>query len=303
VAIYSRATLGVDDNQIVFNDDTIDPYFRINARAPSRWQIRQQDLPVPFESGSSDFLTLIGDSAYILSGTMYPGSESSYDSGLATLRTVSSLDVEQSDPATDLGYVPYSWGDASGDLAKRVFMKPLYCQLAETTAQGFVQPFTIYSKVKDPTIYGGTDKTATTQQSSVSQTTGAAAFSVTFPVVFGATLLAVSATAQNNGTLASYPASIQVHGPVNNPVITNGATGESITVNCNLSSSSDVLTIIYDKDSFSIDLNGVSQIQNLANSSVLFKIQPGSNVISLTGSSVSNNAYAVVNYRDSWPLA
>jgi hypothetical protein len=182
-------------------------------------------------------------------------------------------------------------------------MKPLYVQLAETTQQGFVQPFTIYSKVKDPTIYGGSDKTATTQSSNVSQTTGAADFSVTFPVIFGSTLFAVSATAQNNGTLPSYPSSIQVHGPVNNPVVTNGATGESITVNCNLSSSSDVLTIEYSKTSLSIDLNGISQLQNLAASSVLFKIHPGSNVISLTGSSVSTNAFAVVNYRDSWPLS
>lgn len=303
MSIYSRATLGEADNQIVFNDYGLDPVYRTKARAPSKWQIRQQDLPVPFESGSSDFLTLIGDSAYIISGTMYPSSEDTYDSGLAAIRTVCSLDVGQADPSSDTGYVPYAWGNADGALTQQVFMKPLYVQLAETTTQGFVQPFTIYAKVKDPTIFGGTAKAASTQSSDVTTTTGAADFSVTFPVVFGSTLMAVSATAHNAGTLPVYPSSIVVHGPVNVPKITNGATGEYIKVNCNLSSSSDVLTITYDKDTFSIDLNGISQIQNLTSDSTLFKIHPGDNVISLTGSSVSTSAYAVVNYRDAWPLS
>lgn len=303
MSIYSRATLGVTDNQIVFNDYTLDPVYRTKARAPSKWQIRQQDLPVPFESGSSDFLTLIGESAYVISGTMYPSSESTYDTGLARLRTVCSLDVEQADASTDLGYVPYSWGNADGNLTQRVFMKPLYVQLAETTTQGFVQPFTIYSKVKDPTIFGGTDKTATTQSANISQSTGAAVYSVTYPVIYGSTLFAVSATAINEGTLASYPTSIVVHGPVNTPRVTNSATGEYIEVGVNMVSSADVLTITFDKDTFSIDLNGDSKIQFLSTDSTLFKLHPGENVISLSGSSVSTNAYAEVNYRDSWPLS
>lgn len=303
MSVYSRATLGAADNQVVFNDYTIDPVFRVKARAPSKWQIRQQDLPVPFESGSSDFLTLIGDSAYIISGTMYPSSEDTYDAGLAALRTTCSLDFAQDDASTDFGYVPYAWGNANGDLTQQVFMKPLYVQLAETTQQGFVQPFTIYSKVKDPTIFGGSVKAATTQGADVTTTTGAAAYSVTYPVIFGSTLMAVSASATNNGTIASYPSSVIVHGPVNVPKVTNAATGEYIKVNCNMTSESDILTITYDKDTFSIDLNGDSQIQNLTSDSTLFKIQPGENIISLTGSSVSTNAYAVVNYYDTWPLS
>ena len=153
MSIYSRATLGESDNQVVFNDYTgaTDPVFRVISRAPSKWQIRQQDLPVPFESGSSDFLTLLGESAYILEGKMYPSSESAYDSGLMQLRSVSSLDLNQTDILSSFGYVPYVWGDFADQ--KLIFMKPLYVQLAETTKQGFVQPFTIYSKVIDPVIY------------------------------------------------------------------------------------------------------------------------------------------------------
>lgn len=304
MSVYTPAKLGTAANQIVFNVfDSVDPVYRTLARAASKWQIRQQDLPVPFESGSDDFLTLLGEAAYIITGKMYPSSEAAYDNGLNALRSVASLDIEQADVASDKGYVPYIWGDASGDYTRQIFVKPLYCQLAETTQQGFVQPFTIYCKIKDPTIFGGTAKVATTQSSNISLTTGAAVAPFVVPVVVGSTLFAVTATATNLGTLAAYPASITVHGPVNNPVITNAATGESITVNANLTSSGDVLIIIYDKDSFSINLNGVSQIQHLASSSVLFKIHPGQNLISLTGTSVSTGAYAVVNYYDAWPLA
>lgn len=303
MSIYTLAKLGASDNQVKFNDSSVDPYFRVKARSPSKWQIRQQDLPVPFESGSNDFMTLLGESAYIISGFMYPSDEAHYDIGLNQLRSVASLELEQADNNADLGYVPYTWGDAAGDYSKQVFMKPLYAQLAETTSQGFVQPFTIYCKVKDPTIYGGASKTATTQQANFSQSTGAAVFAIALPVIFGSTLFTVSSVASNLGTLPSYPASILIHGPVNIPKITNQATGEYISVNVNMASSLDLLTIIYNKESLSIDLNGTSQLNNLVSGSTLFKLHPGSNTIALTGSSVSTNAYAVVNYYDSYPLA
>lgn len=303
MAVYEKAKLGEADNQIVFNDFTLDPVYRALARSATRFQLESQDLPIPFESGISDFQTLIGETDFIIQGVMYPGSETSYDSGLNALRTVCSLDVEQADPASDKGYVPYTWGDASGDYSKQIFVKPLYLMTQENTRQGYVLPFRIYCKVKDPTIFSGTTKVATTQSANFSQTTGSAVFSVAFPVVFGSTLFSVSATAQNNGTQSGYPASIVVHGPVNVPKVTNGATGEFIKVNCNMTSSSDVLTITYDKDTFTIDLNGTSQIQNLSTDSTLFKIKPGANVISLTGTSVSTNAYAVCNYYDYYPLS
>lgn len=303
MSIYSEATLGEADNQITFNDYTGDPVYRALARSANKYQLRQQDLPVPFESGSSDFLTLLGDTSYIIQGKMYPSGEGAYDEGLNKLRTVCSLELNQADIASDLGYIPYTWGDADGNNSKQIFVKPLYVEFAETTRQGFVQPFVIYCKIKDPTIFSGASKTASTQASDVTLTTGAAVFPVAFPVVFGASLMAVSSTAQNNGTLAGYPASIVVHGPVNNPKITNGATGEYIQIGVNLTSTSDVLTINYDKDTLNMDLNGTSEIQNLSGGSTLFKIQPGENVISLTGSTVSDNAYAVVSYYDYYPLA
>lgn len=304
MSIYSRATLGETDNQIIFNDYTglTDPVYRVLARAPSKWQIRQQDLPVPFESGSSDFLTLLGSSAYVISGKMYPSSENSYDNGLMALRTVASLDIEQDDILSDDGYVPYIWGDA-GTSQKQVFMKPLYVQLAETTQQGFVQPFTIYSKVKDPTIFGVTLKAANTGQSNPSQTLGSAQYSFKYPIAYGSTLLSISADCNNIGTLPVYPVTIFVNGPVVNPRITNSATGEYIEVDVTLSSTSDQLNITYDKDTLNINLNGVNVINKLTTASTLFKIHPGTNTITLSGSSINTGAIAQVDFYDGWPLA
>ena len=143
MSIYTKSTLGYPDNQVVFNDITTDPYFRVNARAPKKYQIRDQDIPIPFESGVADFNTLVGQTIYVLDGTMYPRSESTYDTGLNALRTVSDLDLSQDDPYqasvfSNDGYVPYLWGDSSGSLTKQMFVKPLYVMASESTAQGLV---------------------------------------------------------------------------------------------------------------------------------------------------------------------
>lgn len=308
MSIYSKASLGYADNSIVFNEYSLDPVYRSIARAPQKYQIREEDIPIPFESGVADFNTLIGQTIYVIEGTMYPSSESTYDSGLAALRDVSSLDLEQTDPYSasvfsNDGYVPYLWGDAGGDYTKQLFVKPLYVQASENTRQGFVLPFKIFCKVKDPTIYGGTLKTASTLAGTPGSTTGSAAFPFAFPIAFGATYYTVSATATNNGTVPTYPQSIDVYGPVTNPKITNGATGEYIQVNCTLNSSSDHLQIQYAKDYLNAIVNGVNNINNVTTGSTYFKIKPGGNGISLTGSSISSGSYATVTYYDGYSLA
>lgn len=239
---------------------------------------------------------------------MYPASENSYDTGLARLRDVSSLDLEQIDPFegslfSNDGYVPYIWGDGTGALTKQLFLKPLYVMAAEDTRQGFVLPFTIYCKIKDPTIYGGTLKVASTINGTPGSTTGSAAYPFTYPVNFGATYYTVSATATNNGTVSTYPESIDVYGPVTNPKVTNGTTGEYLQVNCTLNSSTDHLQIQYGKDYLNIVVNGVNNMQNLQSGSTYFKIHPGGNGISLTGTSISAGSYATVAYYDGYSLA
>lgn len=308
MSIYTKSTLGYTDNQVTFNDIITDPYYRVNARAPQKYQIREQDIPIPFESGVADFDTLIGQTIYTIDGTMYPRSQSSYDSGLNALRDVSNLDMEQDDPNGGVvfsndGYVPYVWGDAGGDLTKQLFVKPLYVQATESTRQGYVVPFRIYCKVKDPTIYGATLKTASTAAGTPGATTGSAIYPFTYPIAFGATYYTVTAVAFNAGTVPVYPQSVDVYGPCTNPVVTNGATGEHLQVNCTLSSPTDHLQIQYAKDYLAVTVNGISNLQNVTTDSTYFKLQPNANVISLTGSSISSGAYATINFYDGFSLA
>ena len=308
MSIFTRATLGFPDNQVVFNDTTTDPYYRAEARAPQKFQIRSQDIPIPFESGVADYNTLIGETTYVIQGTMYPRSQSTYDSGLNKLRDVANVELEQADVSngnlfSNNGYVPYSWGDSSGTLSKQLFVKPLYVQATESTRQGYVVPFKLICKVKDPTIYGGTLKTASTAQGTPGASSGSGVFSFAFPVNFGATYYTVTASAQNLGTVPTYPQSIDVYGPCTTPVITNTKTGEFLKVAVTLSSPSDHLQIQYGKDFLSVTLNGVNTIKNVSSDSTYFKIQPGGNNIALTGSSISSGSYATLTYYDGYSLS
>jgi len=301
MSIYNVATLGESDNMLTFNDYTSVPVFRALARSANKFQIRQQDLPVPFESGSSDFLTLLGDTSYIIQGKMYPADEPSYDAGLMQLRSVCSLTLNQDDVLSTDGYVPYIWQDYANQ--KQIFMKPLYVEISETTQQGFVQPFTILAKIIDPTIYSATLSTASTGQANPTVSSGGAIYPFTYPVLYGSNTFTVSADCNNIGTLPVYPLTVTVTGPVTNPVVTNTATGEYIQVNVTLSSTSDQLNITYNATTQDINLNGVNVAQDLQAGSTLFKIQPGSNVIQLSGSSVGTGAVAEVQFYSGWPLS
>ena len=245
---------------------------------------------------------------YVIDGTMYPRSQDTYDSGLNALRDVANLDLAQNDAnggnvLDNNGYVPYVWGDSSGVLSKQLFVKPVYVQAAESTRQGYVVPFRLFCKVKDPTIFGATLKTASTANGSPTTAAGSALYPFTYPVSFGATYYTVSATATNNGTIPVYPQSIDVYGPVTNPKVTNTTTGEYIQINCTLASSTDHLQIQYNKDYLGVYLNGVSQLQNRTTDSTFFKLKPGGNALALTGNTISTGSYVDVFYYDGYSLA
>lgn len=232
---------------------------------------------------------------------MYPGGESDSDSGLAKLRKVSSLELNQDDILSDDGYVPYVWTEYERN--KQVFMKPLYVQIVESTRMGLVQDFRIIAKIKDPTIYEEDLQQASTAEADFGTASGTAILPHTFPLIFGASTSSVSIDAYNKGDLPAYPVSINIHGPVNSPKIINTTTGEYIEVTVNLATSSNELVIAYDKDSLTVELDGVSVINQVTSASDYWKLQPGSNVISLTGSSISDDAYATVSYYSAWPLS
>lgn len=301
MAIYDQSTLGTDNNFVTFNDYTTTPIYRVTSRAPQQRDIRDLDIPIPFESGISDFETLIGRMVYVISGKLYPGGDGDADSGVARLRKVSNLDLNQADVLSDDGYVPYTWSEFVRD--KRVYVKPLYVQMVEDTRQGLTKDFRIICKVKDPTIYEDELRTASTAPADFTTASGTAIFPFSFPIIFGASTSSVSIDAYNYGDMPVYPISIQVYGPVNSPKITNTTTGEYIQVNNNLATTSNNLSISYDKDSLVVEIDGNSAISNVTSDSTYWKLQPGSNTIELTGSSISNDAYCVITFRSGWPLS
>lgn len=300
MSIFLPSQIGTTSNLINFNDFTKSPVYRIQTREPQRRQIRELDLPIPYESGISDFETLIGQTAYVIEGTMYPGSEQEHADGMSRLRKVASVDIAQDDVLSDFGYVPYQWDEFS--VTKLLYVKVMYVQILESTRQGLVQPFRLICKVKDPTIHSATVKQANTTSATPSTSTGASVYSFAYPIVFGASTYSVTSDATNAGDQSAYPITVHVHGPVNTPRVTNLETGEYIEVGVNLGVGEDLL-ISYDKDTLSVTKQGISVLQFVSSASVYFKLRPGSNPIQLTGSSISDGAYGEVDYRDAWPLS
>lgn len=300
MSIYNQSTLGTATNQITFNDVTTFPVFRVVSRRPQQRQLRELDIAIPFENGVSDFLTLLGKTAYVIQGIMYPGGESQYDDGLRQLRKLASLDISQADVLSDIGYVPYVFEEYSRN--KQIFMKVLYVDLPESTRKGLVQPFTLICKVKDPTIYGATLKQISTSQANFTLATGSATYPFKYPILYGASTSSVSTDANNEGDVPVYPIGINIYGPINAPKWQNVNTGEYIQVNQNLASSSNVLSIAYDKDSLSVLLDGVSVLSSVTTNSTYFKLPPGSNNFSLTGTTIGTGAYATMSYYDGYSL-
>ena len=300
MSIYATSYLGTDTNKITFNQNTTFPVFRIISRRPQQRQIRELDIPVPFENGISDFETLIGKTAYVIEGIMYPGSESQYDQGLRALRKLASLDISQEDVLSDDGYVPYVFDEFN--TSKQIFMKVLYVDVPENTRKGLVQPFRLICKVKDPTIYSAELKVADTSPASFTTATGTAIFPFSYPIIYGASTSSVSTDANNEGDVPVYPVSINIYGPVNTPKITNTTTGEYIQVSTNLATDANSLVISYDKDSLRVEADGVSVLNAVSANSTFFKIPPGSNNFALTGSSISSDAYATVSFYDGFGL-
>lgn len=300
MSLYDKATLGTPTNQVVFNDTTSQPYYRVQSRAPQRRDVRELDIPIPFESGIADYRTYIGETNYVIRGTMYPGSESDSDTGLEKLRKLAALDYTQKDAYADDGYVPYEWQEFARK--KRLFLKVLYVNVTDNTRQGLIKDFEIYCKIKDPTIYGP-DQSFTTLEADPTGSTGSAVYPFEYSIPYGSSFYSVSSDAYNYGDIAVYPMGINVYGPVTNPSIVNTATGEYLQLSgVTLSNSSNILTVSYDKDSLNITLDGNSVLSKVTNDSTYFKLRPGTNILTLTGSSIGEGAYLTMAFRSGWPL-
>ena len=252
----------------------------------------------------------------VLEGKLYPDNEQQFASGREALNKLASLEIEQADSSSDQGYVPYVYTEG---IQKQIALKALYVDMPESTRQGIVQPFKIVCKIKYPVAHSTQAKTATLNTVNVTPiggtviptlvpmtigptgTTGTT-LPVKLPVALGASATTGGATATNAGSLSSFP-TIQVYGPVNRPRITNVTTGEYIEWNTTLGTS-DSITATYNQENISMTGVGGANIYGLLTSgSTLFRVRPGINNFTLTGSSLGVGAYATVNFLDSYPIS
>lgn len=108
----------------------------------------------------------------------------------------------------------------------------------------------------------------------------------------------ITTTVNNIGWATTYP-TITLYGPIDNPIVGNATTGNSLAFNCSLSGT-DVLTIdLYNK---LITLNGVSA-RNLLVSGTWFGAPPGQSSFTLTGDAgtqVINQTQAIITWYSAY---
>lgn len=300
MALFDIATIGTSNNQITFNDDTADPYYRARRRSVTRREVDEFDIKLPEQSGDADFESWIGKSYLVLDGKLYPGDDpASLDEGKKALRKLASLEYSQADNDADEGYVPYKWPEEDG-YDKQIFLKVMYVDMPETTSQTI--PFRLLCKIKQPKIYSQEIVTSTIG-STTSSTSGSSNLSFTLPRAIGLTTYNSTGAVTLAGDLSSYPLSITITGPITTPRITNSSTGEYIEVDTTLADSSESLSIIYDEDSLSITQGGNSKLDKLSSSSTLFKLRSGVNDLVLTGATIGSGATASIPAYHTWPLS
>jgi hypothetical protein len=300
MSIYRESSLGTATNQIVFNHLGVYPYYRMTARQPTRREIVEFDIKLPEGMGDADYQTLIGKSYLILSGTMYPKDEVTYDEGRKALRKVASLAIQQADAGSDQGYVPYKWTESDG-FNKQLFVKAEYVDLPENSRNGLKQPFRILCKVKYPVIFGQ-DAITANLGSSTATISGSSSLPFALPRAIGLTTYTSNGAITNPGDLPTYPSFVVV-GPISTPRITNTTTGEYIELAVNLATSSDTLIINYDQDTLSITQAGNSVLSSLTSGSTLFKLRSGINQLSLSGATVGTGAFASASALPAWSLS
>lgn len=302
-AIFDSSRLGTPANQIIFNDFTAKPIFKVENTHPTKRDIREQDVPIPNATGVADYNTWEGKAYWIIDGTMYPYGEAEYYQGRETLRKLASLEVQQADTYSDGGYVPYIWKEAGTE--KQLFVKIEYVDgLGESAGVGYVQPFRLYCKIKSPVIQDVAAVTTNLINDNTGTPTGVSGYPLQYPVLYGKTSYAGgNGSVTNRGSIGAYPSFI-VNGPVNIPRITNTTTGEYLEINVNLASIGNILTISYDADTPpNVTIGGVSQYNKVSAGSTFFKIKPGANNLTLTGQSIGNGANASLSFYSSYPMS
>lgn len=297
--IYQPSTLGTSSNQITFNDQSLSPYFHMEKRTPTRQELREFDIPVPEGSGVADFQTFVGKEYFLLVGTMFPSNDNDWQKGRDMLSTIASLDVEQADPNSDYGYVPYKWTDGNG-MGRQLMVKVVKVDQPENINLGEATPFQILAKVKWPFQTSQSNVTKTLSFTTVTPGTSSG-LPFGLNVLLAGGTLNTSGQVINQGTAGAYP-TFTITGPITNPRITNTDTGEFMEVDVNVPTAGDTLVISYSPTSRNITLNGNSVYGNMLGTSTFFKIKAGTNNLTFTGTSVQAGAACVVSFPNTWPL-
>lgn len=318
-AIYDSSYIGTPTNRIVLNNFKTYPVFLIEDILPPRFQIRESTVPIPEMSGIADFNDYIGKTVMVLQGEMFVNSEAQYYAGRQQLRNLGSMEISQNDPSSDMGYVPYVWQEAGQ--GRQLFVKIEYADgLGESSANGFTQSFRLILTIKNPKIFGTTVVSASLNTAPSAGPLGGATIPAhidmqigsipvsgtslpfTLPVVLGSVPSSSGGTVNNSGSLYSYPTTT-IYGPINKPRVTNLTTGEYIEIDTQLQPNESIL-ISYDEDTAPsvTGPGGINLYNKLSAGYTFFRVKPGVNNFSLTGSALGAGSYALVNFLPAYAL-
>lgn len=119
-------------------------------------------------------------------------------------------------------------------------------------------------------------------------------FDIEFDIEFGGVTPRGAVVAHNDGNFAA-PWTVTFDGPVTNPRITNGATGQSLTFTGTVPGGSQ---LVVDSLNRVVQLNGTSRYQWLSTQSQWFDLAPGATPLRLTALTGTGNA--TLTYRSAW---
>lgn len=147
----------------------------------------------------------------------------------------------------------------------------------------------------DPRYYDATPTSLSLTPAAI----GGRTYNRTYDLVYPAYTPTSSGTITNNGWATTYPI-ITITGPIINPVITNTATGQNLTVTTTMVATD---TLVIDLLNKTLTLNGSTARNLLTSTSQWFGFAPGSSTLNFTGNPGSFTAgvtTATINYRSAY---
>lgn len=173
------------------------------------------------------------------------------------------------------------------------YMRTATVLIGPEEGQGWVQ-HRLVMMCDDPLVYSA-------EQSSVGlgleQESDGVEFDMVAPITFGVSASPGTAVAVNEGNSNTFP-TIQILGPVTNPIVLNETYDEAIRINLTVAPG-DSLSI--DMQSRSVLLNGTASRRfAVSNTSTFWALRPGVNQLRFIASGYDSDALATVSWRSAW---